>query len=103
MSSSISPCRTTRDAWCDLEISGATAPRCWSGCASFAEAGARLVLIGQATPPHAAHFRCTQGIDLPVLADAERLTYKAAGAKVATMDELLPTYSPSASIDAHSS
>jgi peroxiredoxin len=57
--------------------------------ASFAEAGACLVLIGQATAPHAAHFRRTQGIDLPVLADGERLTYKAAGAKVATMDELL--------------
>jgi hypothetical protein len=55
----------------------------------FAEAGARLVLIGQAAPPHAAHFRRTQGIELPVLADAERLSYEAAGAKIATMDELL--------------
>ena len=55
----------------------------------FVEAGARLVLIGQATPPHAAHFRRTQGIELPVLADAERQSYKAAGAKIATMDELL--------------
>lgn len=55
----------------------------------FVEAGARLALIGQATPPHAAHFRRTQNIALPVLADAERLSYKAAGAKIATMDELL--------------
>lgn len=55
----------------------------------FGEAGARLVLIGQATPPHAAHFRRTQGIALPVLADEERLSYTAAGAKIATMDELL--------------
>lgn len=55
----------------------------------FARAGARLALIGQATPPHAAHFRRTQGIELPVLADAERLSFKAAGAKLATMDELL--------------
>jgi hypothetical protein len=56
---------------------------------SVAEAGARLVFIGQATPPHAAHFRRTQGIELPVLVDAERLSYKAAGAKLATMHELL--------------
>lgn len=55
----------------------------------FEEAGARLVLIGQATPHHAAHFRRTMGIDLPVLADEQRVSYRAAGAKQATMDELL--------------
>lgn len=55
----------------------------------FAEAGARLVLVGQATPPRAAHLRRIQGVELPVLADAEWLSYKAAGAKIATMDELL--------------
>lgn len=49
----------------------------------------RIVLIGQATPRHAAHFRRTMGIDLPVLADAERVSYRAAGAKTAMMDELL--------------
>jgi hypothetical protein len=53
------------------------------------EAGAKLVLIGQATPRHAAHFRRSQGIDLPVLADENRASYKAAGAKVATLNELL--------------
>jgi peroxiredoxin len=51
--------------------------------------GARLVLIGQATPRHAAHFRRRQGIDLPVLADEKRASYRAAGAKVATLNELL--------------
>jgi hypothetical protein len=40
----------------------------------FVQAGVGLALIGQATPPHAAHVRRTQGIDLPVLADAERLS-----------------------------
>lgn len=55
----------------------------------FEAAGAHLVLIGQATPRHAAHFRRTMGIDLPVLADERRVTYAAAGAKRATMDELL--------------
>ncbi len=51
--------------------------------------GVELVLIGQATPRHAAHFRRRQGIELPVLADEQRASYKAAGAKVATMSELL--------------
>lgn len=53
------------------------------------ETGAGLVLIGQATPRHAAHFRRRQDIDLPVLADEKRESYKAAGAKVATLSELL--------------
>ena len=51
--------------------------------------GAQLVLIGQLTPRHAAHFRRRQGIELPVLADEKRASYKAAGAKIATMNELL--------------
>jgi peroxiredoxin len=55
----------------------------------FRQAGARLVLIGQLTPRHAAHFRRRQEIELPVLADENRESYKAAGAKVATMRELL--------------
>jgi peroxiredoxin len=53
------------------------------------QAGVRLVLIGQATPRHAAHFRRRQGIELPVLADEKRASYKAAGAKIATFGELL--------------
>ena len=48
-----------------------------------------MTLIGQATPRHAAHFRRRQGIELPVLADEKRTSYKAAGAKVATLGELL--------------
>ena len=52
----------------------------------------RLVLVGQATPRQAAFFRRWIGIELPVLADEERVTYRAAGAKVATFGEL---YGPS--------
>lgn len=48
-----------------------------------------VTLIGQATPRQAAHFRHRQEIELLVLADEQRATYKAAGAKVATMSELL--------------
>lgn len=55
----------------------------------FEAAGVPLVLIGQATPRHAAHFRRRQEIDLPVLADEKRESYRAAGAKVATGGELL--------------
>ncbi|HEV3387902.1 MAG TPA: AhpC/TSA family protein [Solirubrobacteraceae bacterium] len=54
----------------------------------FDEAGATLVLIGQATPRHAAQFRRRQGIQLPVLADEDRVSYKAAGAKVAGITDL---------------
>jgi hypothetical protein len=55
----------------------------------FEAAGASLVLIGQLTPRHAAHFRRRQGIELRVLADEERASYEAAGAKIATWGELL--------------
>jgi peroxiredoxin len=55
----------------------------------IAKAGAQLVLIGQATPRHAAHFRRRFGIELPVLADEKRASYAAAGAKVANLGELL--------------
>jgi hypothetical protein len=55
----------------------------------FEAAGIGLVLIGQATPRHAAHFRRRQGVDLRVLADEKRESYRAAGAKVATAGELL--------------
>jgi prostamide/prostaglandin F2alpha synthase len=48
-----------------------------------------LVLIGQATPRQAAHFRRRQEIDLPVLADESRASYEVAGAKVASAGELL--------------
>lgn len=55
----------------------------------FDAAGLGLVLIGQATPRHAAHFRRKLGIELPILADEQRASYAAAGAKVATLGELL--------------
>jgi peroxiredoxin len=55
----------------------------------FEAAGVPLVLIGQATPRHAAHFRRRFEIELPVLADERRESYRAAGAKVATVGELL--------------
>ena len=55
----------------------------------FEAAGADVVLIGQLTPRHAAHFRRRQGIGLTVLADEERESYAAAGAKIATVSELL--------------
>jgi len=54
----------------------------------FEQAGVTLVLIGQATPRHAAQFRRRQGIQLPVLADEDRVSYKAAGAKVAGITDL---------------
>jgi peroxiredoxin len=55
----------------------------------FEAAGLGLVLIGQATPRHAAHFRRKYELEMPVLADEKRESYKAAGAKIATMGELL--------------
>jgi prostamide/prostaglandin F2alpha synthase len=55
----------------------------------FEAAGVNLVLIGQLTPRHAAHFRRRQEIELPVLADERRSSYEAAGAKIATMTELV--------------
>jgi AhpC/TSA antioxidant enzyme len=55
----------------------------------FKAAGVPLVLIGQATPRDAADFRRRLGIELPVLVDRKRVSYKAAGAKVGTMGELL--------------
>jgi peroxiredoxin len=55
----------------------------------FEAEGVGLVLIGQATPRHAAHFRRKFELEVPVLADEDRSSYRAAGAKVATMGELL--------------
>jgi hypothetical protein len=49
----------------------------------FAQAGADVVLIGQATPDDAANFRRRFEIELPVLADTRRTSYKAIGAKMA--------------------
>jgi prostamide/prostaglandin F2alpha synthase len=54
----------------------------------FKTAGVDLVLIGQGTPRQAAEFRRRQGIQLPVLADHDRLSYKAAGTKVGGVTDL---------------
>jgi hypothetical protein len=56
----------------------------------FDRAGVRLVLIGQASPRQARHFRDKLGLDpLPVLADDERESYRAAGLKRANLTELV--------------
>ncbi len=55
----------------------------------FQDAGADLVLIGQATPRHAAHFRRRLKLSLPVLADEQRVSYQAIGAKMGSMGDLL--------------
>jgi len=57
--------------------------------ADFKAAGANLVLIGQGTPRQAAEFRRRQGIQLPVLADEGRVSYKAAGTKVGGVSDLI--------------
>jgi AhpC/TSA antioxidant enzyme len=54
----------------------------------FKTAGVDLLLIGQATPRHAAQFRRRQGIQLSVLADEDRVSYRAAGAKIAGISDL---------------
>ena len=56
--------------------------------AQFEEAGGRLVLIGQRMPRDAAQFRRRQGIQLPVLADEERVSYRAAGTKAGSAADL---------------
>ena len=55
----------------------------------FEDADVGLTLIGQASPRQAAAFRRKLDIDLPVLADEERATYKAAGFPRASVGQLL--------------
>ena len=56
----------------------------------FDRAGVRLVLIGQASPRQARLFRDKLGLEpLPVLADDERESYRAAGLKRANLGQLL--------------
>ena len=47
------------------------------------------MLIGQATPDDAANFRRQFEIELPILADRRRKTYKAVGAKMSGVGGLL--------------
>ncbi len=55
----------------------------------FEAAGAQLVLIGQATPRHAAHFRRRYADGVMILADEDRKSYKAIGAKVGSVGDLV--------------
>ena len=55
----------------------------------FEAAGARVAAIGQGSPRQAVEFRRAQSIHLPVYSDPQRRAYEAAGAKVATLSELL--------------
>ena len=55
----------------------------------FTASGVDVVLIGQATPRHAAHFRRRQEIELPVLADEHRVSYKAIGARKGSTSQLV--------------
>jgi peroxiredoxin len=55
----------------------------------FQAAGGRLVLIGQLTPQHAAHFRRREKVDVTVLADNDRASYRAAGARMGSVGQLL--------------
>ena len=55
----------------------------------FAEAGVRLVVVGQGTPAHAREFARSQKVDLPLYVSGDRAAHRAAGAKIATVGELL--------------
>ena len=55
----------------------------------FEAAGVRLVVIGQGNPEHAIHFRDSHDIELEILVDGGRESYRAAGTKVATVSELI--------------
>jgi AhpC/TSA antioxidant enzyme len=51
--------------------------------------GVRIVLIGQATPRHAAHHQRRYAPDLEILADEKRGSYKAMGLTRAGVTQLL--------------
>jgi peroxiredoxin len=56
----------------------------------FEDAGVNLVVIGQGEPEAGARFARQHGLDgLTLLVDTRRESYKAAGAKKATFNELL--------------
>lgn len=56
----------------------------------FEQAGVGLAAIGQGTPAHAQDFIETNNVDgLTILVDPARESYEAAGAKIATIGELL--------------
>jgi hypothetical protein len=55
----------------------------------FEEAGVRLAVIGQRRPEDARRFQETLDVDLPIYVSRDRAAYRAAGAKVGTVGELL--------------
>ena len=55
----------------------------------FDEADVELAVIGHGLPEHAADFRKLQNVDLRLLVDPDRKVYDLAGAKVATLNELI--------------
>jgi AhpC/TSA antioxidant enzyme len=55
----------------------------------FQAAGAELTLIGMGTPRHAAWFRAKYAPDLPVLADDDRISYRAMGLEVGSVGDLV--------------
>ena len=57
---------------------------------TFEQAGVGLAVIGQGTPAHAQDFIKANKVDgLTILVDPARESYEAAGAKIATMGELV--------------
>jgi hypothetical protein len=64
----------------------------------FAAAAVELAVIGQGTPDQAREFMASQKVDLPMYVDRERAAYLAAGAKIATVGELLGPRSVSVGI-----
>jgi hypothetical protein len=56
---------------------------------AFEEAGVELAVIGQGTPRQARSFKDDHGLDFTLLVDPKRLTYRAAGAKVGSVSELV--------------
>jgi hypothetical protein len=57
--------------------------------AAFRDAGARLAAVGLGDPPYARAFREETGIAFPLLIDAERQAYRAAGLGKASLWHLL--------------
>lgn len=55
----------------------------------FDQEGVRLAVIGQGQPENAADFRREHGLDLRLLVDSDRSSYRAAGAKLAVFSELM--------------
>jgi peroxiredoxin len=65
----------------------------------FEAAGVDLVLIGQATPRHAAHFRKRMELEpLTVLADEDRVSYRVAGWERGSVSQLVGPRSVAAGV-----